>query len=112
MLKRTIKQSDSLVFLSRPSTIEGGAGVGGDWECRAGVYDMAGVEQVPVFDVTAKYIHSDGEEYFAVVVAPAMTAPLLAGSYQLAIEIKNESVEPAFEQETHIPFDVVAQLIS
>lgn len=106
----TIKQGDSLPWLARPNTLASGETMDANWICRAGVYTKAGVEMVAPFTVTDKYTF-DSEEYFVVALTRQQTSGLAAGEYVLVIDVRNDTLSPAYSDESCVALIVEAQYI-
>lgn len=106
-----INQGDPFVWLARPNALPQGIAIDGTWSCKAGVYGPDGTVEVAAAPVTDKVTHTDGEEYYLVVVTGVQTAALSVGKHILAVDIQNPTVSPPYGDETQVTFDVMKQLI-
>lgn len=106
----TIKQGDSLPWLARPNTLASGELIDANWICRAGVYDKSHTEVIAPFTVTDKYT-LDGEEYFVVALTRQQTVGLAAGTYILAIDVRNDTVSPSYSDESYVTVIVETQCL-
>lgn len=106
------RQGDSLIYLARPNTLADSVGIDSNWTCQVGIYTMQGVEVLASAPVTEKYTHTDGNEYFLVVITPTQTAAISRGTYYLAVEIDNSTISPIYSQESHLLFQILPQFIA
>jgi len=103
-----IRQGDSLVWLARPGTLASGDALSGGWVCLAGVYDAAGAETIAPWTV-GDVQTVDGEQHYVVALTSAQTGALDPGRYELVIEIRNDTVTPAYTHESSVVVQVLAE---
>lgn len=105
-----IRQGDSCVWIARPNTLDNGAPIDSNWRCYTGVFSSEGAVGVPIKEVTEKIEH-ESNEYFLVVITPAETVQLAAGTWEFVIDISNETVSPPYRDEQPITLKVDEQRI-
>lgn len=104
------KRGNTIVWLARPNTLPAADPLGGNWQCRAGIFAQDGSAVVATKDITATHTHSDAT-YFLVVFDETETTGLEPGDYVIAIDIANDQVSPPYSQETPIALKIDAELI-